>query len=206
VEIARPGERWKPFDRRDVKVGFALRDERPMLARWKATLAAGAFRDRSFELGLRRVMAVEIRGWGMSRLGTGRARDDGPSGVPAAAPGDALVLEARIREAAAAAGVEIVALRVLEPLGIAPAVRLRVSDPAGFLAHRARVFLDAFGEYSKDHDGMFVQGIDVEGEAFWTVATSSRIPEQTERLRADLAGCFRVIEPAYEYEPPPCPA
>jgi hypothetical protein len=206
VQIGRPGSRWRPFGPRDAKVVFVLGREQPTLSRWKATLAAGAFRDRLFQLGLHRVIAVEIRGWSASRLGPERARDDGPSGVPAAGQGDAVALEARIREAAAAAGAEIVSLRLLAPLGVAPAVRIRVADPAGFLDGRARAFLRSFGQYWRNYDGLFVQGVDREGEIFWTFATSSRVPEQTERRRPDLVGCDPLIEPASGYELPPCPA
>ena len=157
---------------------------------------------------MRRVIAVEIRGWSASRLGAERASDDGPSGVPAAGQGDAKArqLEARIREAAAAAGAEIVSLRLLAPLGVAPAVRIRVADPAGFLDGRARAFLRSFGQYWRNYDGLFVQGVDREGEIFWTFATSSRVPEQIERRRYDLVGCDPLIEPASGYELPRCPA
>jgi hypothetical protein len=207
VRIRPPAKAWRPFQPGDVNLVFTLADRRDLRSQWKANLAAGAFSDRSLELGLPRLIAVVIVGEGSYRLAGPKPADDRPSGIPVTTGDDAASMATAVREAADAAVVEIEALETITPLAFAVAVTIRSGDPARFLEDRALVFNETLGKFWTDYDGIYVEAVDANGKRFWLTAYASRARVGMGWIRPDLAGCdpFPHSQPA-GYEPPPCPA
>jgi hypothetical protein len=173
----------------ETGVGLAIEGSGadPMLSDWEGMLLAGAFRDLSALRGLPHVLGLPPRA----------------PVAPQASAEAAAALTARVRAAAAAAGSDVDWLLIYRPEGLAPAVVLRASDPASFLAHRLPAFLEALGDRWRDYDGTFVEVVDAKGAFVWASATNPLTSHGSVGTRPDLLGCGPIGN--LFSTPPPCP-
>jgi hypothetical protein len=111
---------------------------------------------------------------------------------------DPASIEAEIRSASAAVDAEVVQIQIYQPYGTAPAVILKVHDPAPFLLDRALSFTKAI----EQDEGSFVEVIDDSGAFVWMYSRNNLVSEGQTGTRPDLSGCnpiqvigFGVTEP-----------
>jgi hypothetical protein len=205
IQIAPPGNDWTPFKPHSVVIRLktAKTDEKER-AGWEAALVAEAFEARSRALHLQPVAAYEALDDGIALDGPDEPDpDDRP-------PVTREELESGIVSGAKESGAEIVTLRIVEPRHLAAAVTLRVGDPASFLKHRVRTFLEAIPSSSdRQYDGLYVLVTDRNDKYAWVSAgtVGDTISGGAEGARPDLAGCYPdlMYGSATGEEPPPCP-
>jgi hypothetical protein len=196
-----PAERkWRPFPRGAVELRVTGRTRNDLRAWWEGALVAASFWDRSKARRLPLVVAVVLPGAGGMRVPGG----DGSTPPPATAEARETLREA-LTQAAADAGAAVDDLRIGAPDGVSGAIRLRVPDPAQFLHYRLPGFLDRFGGFPVDYEGLYVQVVDSGGRLVWAAGESSRLAVRSWRVRPDLAGCDPFAE-LMEPPPAPCPA
>jgi len=205
IRVAPPGNGWTPFKPHSVVVRLetAKTDEKER-AGWEAALVAEAFEARSRALHLQPVAAYEARDDGVALDGPDEPDPDDR------APITRKEIESAIVGGAKEGGAEIVTLRIGKPQHFAAAVTLRVSDPASFLKHRLRRFLEAVPSLSnRQYDGLYVFVTDRHGKYVWlsAITQGDSISGGAEGARPDLAGCYpsALYGSATGNEPPPCP-
>lgn len=159
----------------------------PLRSDWEEMLAAGAFRDLSAQRGLTPVVGLPPASAVSSET----------------SPDAAARLSTKLRLAAAASGATIERMSVYRVGGLAPAVLLRVQDPAPFLRDRLSRFLEAFGDRWRSYDGTFVEVVDANDRFVWGAGTNPRVSHGSVGTRPDLAGCSPVL--SHGTTPPPCP-
>lgn len=189
-----------------VGLGFSAGGrELDMRSEWESWLVAQALAVRSSKLGLPVVAYVGGRGAGTT--GVGEASPHSP-----AKPTDEDIkkIVRRVEKAARDARAEVDQIQILEPLGLAVAVTLRVSDPAPFLDQRVERF---FGEFdgapnapeAGDH---YLRVVDKDGGRIMELAGASLGEGSSGSgwVRSDLLGCYDpFISHPVDWEPPPCP-
>lgn len=156
---------------------------------WEEMLVAGAFRALSAERGLTPVVGLPPQ-----------YSDYSPS---TETPAD---VETTIRQAASAAGADVVQLQVYQVYGVEPAVILQVDDPAAFLENDLPGFLDAIHtthDYSHSYGAVYIEVIDKTGAFVWCWGSNSIAPSGLEGARPDLAGCSPIQ--TLMGETTPCP-
>lgn len=207
IRIGPPARIWRPFPRKAVEL-FVSVPRRDLRAEWQAWPLGGAFHDRSRALRLPPAVALQLTVVGELRKEGFRLGQSEQAPPPRATPAAARALEQKLRGAAGEAGARIDALLVSAPDGVAGAIRLRVSDPAPFLAKRAPGFVAAFSSRIKRDDGIYVIAVDDGGRFVWALAQATRVSTIKERIRADLVGCDPLppLGNTTNSEPPPCPA
>lgn len=176
----------------DVALHFSAPPDRWNLAYWQETLVAGAFRDRA---------SAEVSIYGGDANGVALA-NHGPA-TPLQ-PGEAAAARQLFENAAAKTGVSLAELAIRQPDGVAVAATLESDDPASFLLHRMRPFLDALGDRS-NLDGTYVSLVDGSGQTVWETSWNGRISEGSVGSRPDLEGCSPVSNWS-GFTTPPCPA
>jgi hypothetical protein len=203
IRFLKPPRKWKPIPKHSVLLDLgASSDGDYSLTIWQAWLVIGAYRDRAATAHLRRVAfysLARIRGEA-SRL----ARPQKPG--PVATPGRMAAAASLLRAGAEASGATA-DVRVLTPLGIAPEVTLRFSDPAHYLKDRFATFVTALRRLGRT-DGVHLEGIDENGGVVFEYGSSIRAASGEVWVRPDLEACnpfFDHSRPA-GYNPPPCPA
>jgi hypothetical protein len=210
IEITKPDVRWRPLQPRDVAlVVRTTGKKRAVRASWEAMLVATAFADRSEELGLPRVLAVETNGGG-----TRVAGPDADGGAKAHEPvtGGSCdeVSRASVSALVRDAGGDLVDFALLHPDGFAPVIVVRLPDPPHFLKDRAAALLGAFDRWFAGCRGMYVEAVDGAGQSFWAIGEgrSRTLHWATSETRPDLKGCYPIprFPPGPEFVPPPCPA
>ncbi|MFN2468536.1 MAG: hypothetical protein ABR521_10470 [Gaiellaceae bacterium] len=213
IEVSTPTEASRRVRRGEVT--FRIRttsDSGELRTAWEAWLLSEAFNRLAYERGLPGVAYVDHPGGGEAIGGW----DDGPRAAPplptdppSARPGDATRLAADVRSAAAEAGADLASFEILEPYGLAPAITLRVDDPAVFLSRRLARFYERVGDDQRLYDGIFVRVVEEGGRFVWDGARANRSGSRGGGgVRPDLAGCdpFPLIGGLTTPEPPPCPA
>lgn len=119
---------------------------------------------------------------------------------------DAEVLAAAVERAAARAGARIEEFGILQPYGLAPALTLRVDDPARFLKKKLVTFFGALRR-AGSYEGWLVQVLDPEGRLVFVYAWTRRAGGFAPWARRDLEGCLPVHSSRPRgYVIPPCPA
>ena len=185
--------------RNDVALHFTVPPDRWNLAIWQETLVAGAFRDRANAAG--DDLTISIFGGDANGASL---NDHGPATpLPAAKPGDAAAARRLFEDAAAKNGVSPDELTIYRPDGIAVAATFESDDPASFLVHQMRPFLDALGDHS-NLDGTYISLVDGSGQTVWETSSNDRISEGSVGSRRDLAGCSPVSNWS-GFATPPCP-
>jgi hypothetical protein len=205
IRVAPAGKDWTPFKPNSVVVRLetAKTDEKER-AGWEAALVAEAFEARSRALKLQPVAAYEAGDDGIALDGPDEPDPDDR------APVTREEIESGIVSGAKESDAEIVTLRIVEPRHLAAAVTLRVGDPASFLKHRLRRFLEAVpSSGDRQYDGLYVLVVDGRGNYVWVSAgtVGDTISGGAEGARPDLAGCYPnpFYGSATGKEPPPCP-
>jgi hypothetical protein len=169
-----------------------------MRSLWEESLVAGAFRDREQASGdAVRVSLVNGEASGVIPPGPSTA-------LPRARPGDARAARELFENAAAGIGVQLSALTIYQPDGVAVAATFESNQPASFLVKRLPGFLAAVGDRWRDYDGTYVQVVDGSGATVWETSSAGRISEGSVGSREDLAACGPVQ--GWGPSPPPCPA
>ena len=115
--------------------------QRSIRAQWEIMLVAAAFRVRSAELGLERVVVLHT-GEASMRLG---AREL----IPPLAADDVRRMRHEIATVIEDAGGDLDKLTILRPAGHAWAVSVRVAEPHAFLRDRFRLMLDALEPWAE---------------------------------------------------------
>jgi hypothetical protein len=171
-------------------------------AEWEQGLAAAVFRDRAYARKLPPVIAASSK---QMHGGSSIAGKPDPAFRPYLRRDSERVAE-RIRNAARANGVEVDQLVLPQPHGLAPFIRLRVEDPARFLAERWHPFLVALEDDMRRYEGHFIELSGTNGRpvaGFFGVARSHWGGSWHQER---LSGCtiFSLSTPI-GYSPPPCP-
>jgi len=198
VRVVPAGE-WAPDDPSAVALRVDYSDGADAnRAEWDVVLLAKAFAVRSKSLHLPAVAAHETKdgGSGLGSLsGAGRERVTAEE------------LEASVEAAAKRSGADLVDLKLLKPNGLAFAVTLRTEEPAEFLKHRLRPFLEEVPVPSDAAlDGRYVRVVDEKGRGVWSWGLW---PFGGSRwTRPDLEGCSPIVPlgTLLDWSPPPCPA
>jgi hypothetical protein len=205
IRVAPAGKPWTPFKPHSVvvRIKTAKTDEKER-AGWEAALVAEAFEGRSRALHLQPVAAYEALDDGIALDGPDEPKPDDRTPITREE------IESGIVSGAKESRAEIVTLRIVEPRHLAAAVTLRVRDPASFLKHRLRTFLEAVPSSSnRQYDGLYVLVIDPNGKYVWVSAgtVGDTISGGAEGARPDLAACYPdlMYGSATGEEPPPCP-
>lgn len=207
--IEDPDAIWNPYPAGAVvlKLDSGPLDPDPR-ASWEEYLVAGAFLDRSEAEGFPPVLALESTN-GASRIGPRRPGAGVPRPPPAHAGSEQAALET-FRSAATRSGATVRELRVLEPYGIALAIKLEARNPARFLQDRLRGFLQDLGvpSLAPRYDGFAIELVDEDGERAMMVTEASRAGSFSQWIRPALAGCDPLPThpgPCCPEPPPPCP-
>jgi hypothetical protein len=197
--VVRPPEPgWKPFPDGAVEVALSGPDD--MEGDWERWLVAGAFSDRSHDLGLPVVEVVSVNEDG-SRLGA-RSMVRGPDREE---PYDEPIRD--VRKAAADAGAAVRRIRVVRPWDAALAVSLEVEDPAAFLVRRYERYVGATSAIEQRFpDGSSLEIYDRDGELILLTQRAERVSAWSTYVKRELEGCAPILmsRPLGD-EPPPCP-
>lgn len=183
LTIEPPDGPWHPSAPGDVEILGTLlpatRSHENSLGEWETWLVGAAFRDRSAELGLPRVLVVGEAGAGAQRA-TGGARPPmaNPAGLPA--------FRRRVVAAAKASGARIVAVRVGVPDGYSADVTLQVSHPVPFLRRRLGQLQSQLSDLHAD--GVFITVYEANGRLLSVGGNSVRLS----------SGVGGVDDPRYE--------
>ena len=202
ARFRKPPRAWKPIPRHSVLLDLGASSGGDALTIWQAWLVVGAYRDRAAAEHLRRVAFYSLARLQGEEGRLGRPRRLAPVATPAQAAAAASMLQA-----AGEASVATTEVTVLTPLGIAPKVTLRISDPAHYLKDRFDTFVAALRKLH-GADGVYVEGIDENGGTVFEYGSSVRAGSVEIRVRPDLAACNGFFDHSRPggYEPPPCPA
>ena len=114
-------------------------------------------------------------------------------------------LVARVEDAAADSGARVLEVAVLSVGGRSvPAVTLQSSDPAAYMKHDLRGFLERIGYFEPDAIA-FVELVDEQGRFAWS---AGRFPGGgMVHPRPDLDECSPIVHSQLvSAKPPPCPA
>ena len=96
-------------------------------------------------------------------------------------------------------------MRVLTPLGIAPMVTLRFSDPVHYLKDHFDAFVAALRKL-RANDGVYLEGIDENGGEVFRYGASARAGSVEIWVRSGLEACNAFFDHSRPTNPPPCPA
>lgn len=190
-----------------VGLGFSAgKGELDMRSEWQSWLVGQALAVRSSQLGLPVVAYLGGRGIGQSSVG--KASPGTPTNT--ATDGDIKRIVRRIEAAARDAKAKVAEIQILEPLGLAVAITIRVSDPPQFLDKRAEGFLEALGgppDWPVRHSH-YLRFVDDKGDRIMEIAGAplGGGGSGASWVRPDLVGCY---DPAMSrptgWKPPPCP-
>jgi hypothetical protein len=202
VRFRKPPRAWKPIPRHSVLLDLGASSGSDSLTTWQAWLVVGAYRDRAAKAHLRRVAFYSLARMGGEEGRLGRPQNLAPVATPARVVAATSLLRAGAEASGATAEVS-----VLTPLGIAPKVTLRFSDPAHYLKYRFDAFVAALRKLGPT-DGVYLEGIDENGGEVFEYGSSLRAASVEIWVQRNLAACngfFDHSRPAGN-EPPPCPA
>ena len=196
----------RPFSKGDVQL-VVLSSANDLRTEWESWLLAGAFNQLAYEHHVRGAMSLEGPGSG-ARLGSWDHANKLPPHGPPASGGNAQTLADKVWRLGSAARAEVVDFQILAPYGLAPAITLRVRDPAAFLHYRLERFVNGLGDRWALYDGTFIKVVDANGRFVWATAGGSRMSIGSGGARPDLEGCvpYGGIAPPSWWNPPPCPA
>lgn len=171
-----------------------------MRGHWETQLIAAAFRARSEESGLPRVVWVSVPDSGSTLEWSGQRLRD------ALTEAEVSALEKHVRRAAAAAGVEDVQLQLLRPHGHALAVTVRVAEPHRFLRFALHPLRNELIPWLNRLEGLYKEVLDDDPRPAWSEAASPAGGGAC--VRGDVVCCAGPVGfgPGYdEPGPPPCP-
>jgi hypothetical protein len=202
ARFRKPPRAWKPIPKHSVLLDLGASKSGDSLTIWQAWLVVGAYRDRAAKAHLRRVAFYSL-----ARLQGEEGRLARPRNLPPAAkPGQAAAAASLLRAGAEASGATA-KVSVLTPLGIAPKVTLRFSDPAHYLKDRFDTFVAALRKLGPN-DGVHLEGVDENGGIVFEYGSSVRAGSVEIWIQPDVEACngfFDHSRPAGT-GPPPCPA
>ena len=201
ARFRKPPRAWKPIPRHSVLLDLGASTGGDSLTIWQAWLVVGAYRDRAVKAHLRPVAFYSLARLQGEEGRLGRPQKLGPAATPARAEAAAALLRSGAEASGATAEVA-----VLTPLGIAPRVTLRFSDPAHYLKDRFDTFVAALRKLGRT-DGVHLEGIDENGGVVFEYGSSVRAGSFEVWVRPDLEACnafFDHSRPAGT-NPPPCP-
>jgi hypothetical protein len=201
VRFRKPPRAWKPIPRHSVLLDLgASSGGDHSLTIWQAWLVVGAYRDRAAKAHLRRVAFYSL-----ARLRGEEGRLGRPRSLPPAAkPGQAAAAESLLRAGAEASGATA-EVSVLTPLGIAPRITLRFSDPVHYLKDRFDAFVAALRKLGPT-DGIYLEGLDENGGKVFEYGSSARAGSVEIWVRPGLETCNAFFDHSWPTNPPPCPA
>jgi Family of unknown function (DUF6281) len=157
---------------RGVELAAELGPDADLRGEWEAWLVAGAFRDRSHELGLPAVVGLAI---GDDRISIAGGPWSGGLDDPRA-------LSREVHGADGRSSVHFDEYALLQPAGVVPAITFKVGEEAAaaFLKQQLPRFLEELGDPWR-YEGFYFRVESPEGEALWEWAGSSRLgAERTE--------------------------
>src|SRR5215210_8200959 len=200
IEVSKAGGRWP----HGQLVSFDATRRTDVRAEWEQGLVAGVFRDRSVEEGLPKLSVFGSRQMqGASAMA--RARPD-PSFKPFQSD-DAAHVVAGVEKAADRSNASVDRIALLQPAGLAVAIRLHVDDPARFLSERWLTLLGVLNEDTARYEGRFLEVTDARGKPFVQDFGASRLHWGGSRHDRRYSGCaqFGLTGGRIGYDPPPCP-
>jgi hypothetical protein len=200
ARFRKPPRAWKPIPKHSVLLDLGASNGGGSLTIWQAWLIVGAYRDRAAKAHLRRVAFYSL-----ARLEGEEGRLARPRRLPPAAkPGQAAAAASLLRAGAEASGASA-EVSVLTPLGIAPVVTLRFSDPARYLKDRFDAFVAALRKLGPT-DGVHLEGIDENGGVVFEYGSSVRAGSVEIWVQPGLETCNAFFDHSWPTSPPPCPA
>jgi hypothetical protein len=201
IRFLKPPRAWKPIPKHSVLLDLgASADSDYSLTIWQAWLVVGAYRDRAAKAHLRRVAFYSL-----ARMQGEAGRLARPRRLPPAAkPGQAAAAASLLRAGAEASGATA-DVTVLTPLGIAPKVTLRFSDPVHYLKDHFDAFVAALRKVGRT-DGVHLEGLDENGGKVFEYGSSDRAGSVEIWVRPGLETCNAFFDHSWPTNPPPCPA
>jgi len=192
ITIAPPDRGWHPFRPGDVMLTIDVSGSRnprreDLLAEWQGWVVAGAFRDRSAETGLPRVIALDehVHGRFAGGMRIALIHHDVHSHATQA---QAEALRAQLRRIADRSGARLVRLRVARPDGLAATVIVQTDRPAWYLHHQMpAVIRQTAGRFH--YDGLAWAVYNRAGRRVFQMANASRLGTGAEGAIPRLAGC-----------------
>ena len=172
LRIAPVSRDWHPSQRGDVELDATLAGDRPAARRdsrgqWQVWMVGGAFRDRSAEAHLPRVLVLSVVGSGAQRLQPARRR-------PTSVNSDQLAAVRRqVARAVAASGARLARLELGTPDGIAIDLSIQTRRPASFLEKRYEALLVKLA--IPRIDGRLVEVFGPDGHGVYVGAGSARL-------------------------------
>jgi hypothetical protein len=199
VEVTGAGDWGSP---RGVEVRFESKPQGDLRAGWEERLVAGVFRDRSAELGLPKVIAVSSATLKEgSRIELSRSRAFRPFMAV-----DAAAVSAGVDRAAERSGAELERAELLQPHGLAVAIRLRVVKPARFLSKSLGTFFEELDEDAARYEGRYLEVVDSRNRTVLEEFGASRVHWGGGGPSEPYEGCvFLGLSRPIGYDPPPCP-
>jgi hypothetical protein len=171
-------------------------------ADWEAHLVGGVLRDRSLRDGLPRIAVVAS--WsGASSVARfepdSRFRPFGVTEVGAVVAG--------VERAAQRSGAELERVELLQPEGLAVAIRLRVTKPARFLSEDLDTVFEELDADTARYEGRYLEVVGPQGRPVLEEFGASRLHwGGGGPVDKRYAGCaFLGISAPMGYKPPPCP-
>jgi hypothetical protein len=200
VRFRKPPRAWKPIPKHSVLLDLGASKPGDSLTIWQAWLVVGAYRDRAAKAHLRRVAFYSLARLQGEEGRLGRPRKLGRVATPAQVAAAISLLRAGAEASGATADVS-----VLTPLGIAPMVTLRFSDPAHYLKDRFDSFVSALRKLGPT-DGVHLEGIDENGGVVFEYGSSVRAGSVEIWVQHGLETCNAFFDHSWPTNPPPCPA
>jgi hypothetical protein len=204
VRILAPDPAGTPLgiDAAELSVTPHHRERGSSRAYWEELLIAGAFRDRSAEEGLMKVIWVEgVQGGALIDLRGRKPTSPARPASTAERTSIARMVSARARRARAT----VEQLDVVSPHGPAVVLIVRVDDAAAFLRHRFLPMVEGWWVANR-LEGSYVLVRDRDGSVVQETMHASRLLASSYYVRPDLAGCDPIVHFSPVREPPPCPA
>jgi hypothetical protein len=210
VRILAPDPAGTPLgiDAAELRLISRSHARRSTRASWEELLIAGAFRDRSAEEGLMKVIAAEgTQGVFATDL---RGRKPTSPARPASTA-ERMSIARMVSARAQRQGATVEHLDVVSPYGPAVVLIVRVDDAAAFLRDRFLPMVERWWATPR-LEGSYVVVRDRDGSVVKEAWYASRLTAASYYVRPDLAGCdpnvlhFAVPNASRRRAPPPCPA
>jgi hypothetical protein len=189
VRIAPVARPWKDHHQPNAVMLRFHTSDRSLLGQWEAEMVAGIFRDGSVQEGLPDLAAYVYPGGGE---GFGESYDEhlSPKRSTSAA---AQALRSRFRTAANRAGAKVLALRTVNPYGLALEGVLEVHRPAEFLRDELNGILVSLARGAGGREGEFIQVVGPKGERIMDWGGWTRMSGSLSWVRPDLRACAPLL-------------
>jgi hypothetical protein len=190
VRILAPDPAGTPLgiDAAELRLTRRHNSRRSTRAYWEELLIAGAFRDRSAQEGLMKVIAFEGAEGGASLDLRGR---EPTSPARPASSAEQMIIARLVAARAEGQGATVERLDIVAPYGPAVVLIVRVDDPAAFLENRFRPMIEGWWVDSR-FEGSYILVRGRDGGVVAEFAYSTRLTAASLYFRPDLGAAIRT--------------